>query len=121
MAQPDAADQSVRQFFVKARGLPYRATEEEVKEFFGPGNLFSCVYIELIFLIRRTLMHRMIAKISAGCMEHIIKVDFLIQADGRPSGMAYVTIEGNEPWGMAMEKDGKMMGKRYVEREYCWS
>jgi len=72
---------------VKARGLPWTATAEEVVKFFAPTP---------------------VANGEEG-------VHFTTNRDGRPSGECFVELEGEEELAEALKKDHENMGKRYVE------
>ena len=76
---------------VKARGLPWSATPDEVVQFFS-----SCT----------------IAGGASG-------VHFTTNREGRPSGECFVEVETEEDVTEALKKDRCDMGKRYVEVFEC--
>ena len=76
---------------VKARGLPYSATTEEVVTFFSPCTVVGG---------------------EDG-------VHLTTNGDGRPSGECFVELEGEEDLAEALKKDHCNMGKRYVEVFEC--
>lgn len=76
---------------VKARGLPWSATAEEVVEFFKPT---------------------MVAGGEDG-------VHFTLNREGRPSGECFVELESEDDLAEALKKDHCNMGKRYVEVFEC--
>ena len=76
---------------VKARGLPWTATAEEVVTFFGACSI-------------------------AGGEEG---VHFTFNREGRPSGECFVEVESQEDLDEALKKDRCNMGKRYVEVYEC--
>ena len=72
---------------VKARGLPWSATSDEVMEFFSEVNI-------------------------VGGDEG---VHFGKNREGRPSGEAFIEVESEEDVQKALEKHKCNMGKRYIE------
>jgi RNA recognition motif-containing protein len=70
--------------FVKMRGLPYSASEDEVLEFFGLA-------------------------------EELIKVHFIQDMNGRPSGEAFAEFTTEESATLALEKNRENLGNRYIE------
>ena len=72
---------------VKARGLPWSATSDEVMEFFSEVN---------------------IVRGDEG-------VHFGKNREGRPSGEAFIEVESEEDVQKALEKHKCNMGKRYIE------
>jgi len=72
---------------IKARGLPWSATADEVVAFFSECNIIGGVK----------------------------GVTFGLNREGRPSGEAFVEMESDEDVANALKKDKKNMGKRYIE------
>jgi len=72
---------------IKARGLPWSATAEEVVAFFSECNIIGGVK----------------------------GVTFGLNREGRPSGEAFVEMESDEDVSNALKRDKKNMGKRYIE------
>ena len=73
--------------YVKARGLPWSASAEEVIEFFT-----SC-------------------QVVGGATG----VHFISNYDGRPSGTCYLELESQADLDAALARDKDKMGKRYIE------
>jgi len=76
---------------IKARGLPWSATADEVVSFFSNCNI-------------------------AGGKEG---VHFTLNREGRPSGECFVELESEDDIQEALKKDRASMGKRYVEVFEC--
>ncbi|XP_072165119.1 heterogeneous nuclear ribonucleoprotein H2-like [Diadema setosum] len=74
-------------YVVRARGLPWSTTAEEVVNFFGDCNILGG---------------------TSG-------VKFTYVSGGRPSGECFVEFESEEDLEEAMKKDKKYLQKRYVE------
>ncbi|XP_054717646.1 heterogeneous nuclear ribonucleoprotein H-like isoform X2 [Uloborus diversus] len=74
-------------YVVRVRGLPWSATKEEIQKFFSEVNIKSG---------------------SDG-------IHMTLSREGRPSGEAYVEVDGEEDLAKALEKHNDHMGHRYIE------
>uniref|UniRef100_UPI00398E962A G-rich sequence factor 1-like isoform X2 n=1 Tax=Pristiophorus japonicus TaxID=55135 RepID=UPI00398E962A len=74
-------------FVVRARGLPWSCSAEDVLEFFS----------------------------DCGVVNGIKGVHFLCTRGGKPSGEAIIELQSAENVKKALEKDRKYMGQRYIE------
>jgi heterogeneous nuclear ribonucleoprotein F/H len=74
-------------FVVRVRGLPWSATTDEISSFFSDCTI-------------------------KGGLEGI---HMTMTREGRPSGEAYLEMEGDDDCEKAVKKDRQHMGKRYVE------
>ena len=73
------------EFVVRARGLPWSATEAEIKKFFGDAA------------------------------DAIRSVAFTYNREGRPSGEVYVEFNSKTAFNKALGRDHANMGHRYIE------
>jgi len=74
-------------YVVRIRGLPWQSTREEIVDFFK-----GC-------------------KIRNG----VNGIFMTLSREGRPSGEAYVDMESEEDFNLALEKNRNHMGVRYIE------
>jgi len=83
---PGPAAPAPTEGYVKMRGLPFTATKQDIVLFFA----------------------------GCGCVESGVSI--VVGLDGRPTGEAYVAVEGpNADIRQALSKDRQMVGNRYVE------
>lgn len=75
---------------IRARGLPWACTEDDVKRFFNDPN-----------------------------GDHITGVHFTFNREGRPSGEAYVEFNNDQAIKKALLKDHDTIGHRYIEVFRC--
>eukprot|EP00879_Flechtneria_rotunda_P012900 GHRR01013473.1.p1 GENE.GHRR01013473.1~~GHRR01013473.1.p1 ORF type:complete len:421 (+),score=127.43 GHRR01013473.1:354-1616(+) len=80
-------DTSVQGFVVRLRGLPYTATVDDIKRFLEGAKL-------------------------ADDTDAIV---FVLSADGRPNGEAYVELQDGEALTAALAKHKALIGTRYIE------
>ncbi|XP_031569430.1 heterogeneous nuclear ribonucleoprotein H3-like isoform X2 [Actinia tenebrosa] len=78
---------SSREYVVRARGLPWSATQEDVYKFFSDCNIIGG---------------------QNG-------VHFTFAVDGRPSGECFIELASEGDLNTALEKNNQHMGKRYIE------
>lgn len=50
--------------------------------------------------------------------QNIRECQFTLTSYGRASGICYIVVEGMNAFKIALDKNGKTMGKRYVERKH---
>ena len=72
-------------YVVRLRGLPWESSLSDLRQFFSPLQLDES------------------------------DVDIVIDATGRPSGEAYVRLHDRDGMQMALNRNRKTMGKRYIE------
>ncbi|MCP9258228.1 Heterogeneous nuclear ribonucleoprotein F [Dirofilaria immitis] len=87
-------------FVVRLRGIPFSATNEDVKEFFSG----RCVLIAHLF-----------GGVSMGYRIGSGRCCHRQGAGGRPSGEAFVRFASKQHAEMALERNRNNMGSRYVE------
>lgn len=87
--------------FLRCRGLPYSASENDVRKFFG-GTLYQPSNKSLSYI--RSLKEYT-----------ILDVSFTSSMDGKPTGECYVQFESREEASKAQLKDRQTMGTRYIE------
>ena len=96
---------------IKARGLPFSATAEEVREFFSECSVVGGVD-GIHFGQNRYQCNGTGAK-SPQVPQ--FSNDYIMIRDGRPSGEAYVEVESEDDVQKALERHKCNMGKRYIE------
>ncbi|XP_033931083.1 heterogeneous nuclear ribonucleoprotein H3 [Pseudochaenichthys georgianus] len=74
-------------YVVRIRGLPWSCTQEEVASFFSDCDI--------------------VGKVNGVC--------FTYSKEGRPSGEAFIELKMSEDFKIALSKDRKYMGHRYIE------
>ena len=72
-------------YVVRLRGLPWESSLSDLRQFFSPLQLDEA------------------------------DVDIVLDATGRPSGEAYVRLRDRDAMQMALNRNRKTMGKRYIE------
>ncbi|XP_068089442.1 G-rich sequence factor 1 isoform X2 [Hyperolius riggenbachi] len=85
--EPFAVSRNTKMFIVRARGLPWSCTAEDVLNFFAECNVCNGVD----------------------------GVHFIFNKDGKPRGDAIIEFETSEDLTKALEQHKKYMGQRYVE------
>ncbi len=80
-------------FVVRVRGLPWSATTDEILAFFDDSSI----------------------------KDGVDGIHMTMTREGRPSGEAYIEMEGADDVEKALKKDRQHMGKRYVEGTFCYT
>ena len=78
------------QHFVKLRGLPYSATEQQIAQFFGPSQ-------------------------SEPRPLQVVAVQVAFKETGQPSGFGFVQFRTPDDATSALTRSGQVLGSRYVE------
>jgi heterogeneous nuclear ribonucleoprotein F/H len=98
------------EYVVKVRGLPWSTTVDEILKFFGKSHIFM---IYLRTFIKTYLVH--LASGDCNIKDGKLGIQMTMSREGRPSGEAYIEMEGLDDIEIGLKKDKEHMGHRYIE------